>query len=786
MRKTCISLILIFAILLSCLTLFACGEKDDNNQNNNDDGVTLNFGEVYAMAKEAGYTGTMEELVALFKGDSAYQIAVENGYTGSEVDWLASLVGASGKDGTNGKDGANGKDGTNGTNGITPHIGENGNWFIGTTDTGVSAGGLKGEAGPIGPEGPQGPKGEDGKTPSITIGENGNWFVDGVDTGVGASSGSAGITKKVTVTFHVNGGTFDNASGRYTQVGENYTIVLNKGDTLGKIPLVEKEGYVFNGWVTGYEVGDGYWYNDFTVSSDLDLYATWFFLGEINDYYHQYCITNGWSHVCVVCNRPLECEDRDDDHYCDYGYYFSERLSDCVDENNDHDCDICGDEMSHCVDKNGDHYCDLCGEVVEITVKFYHTMVDRFSTILENHIVEFNKLYPDIKIEHEHVGGYEDVRDQIITEINVGAQPNVAYCYPEHVALYNVAGAVQTLDEFIDSTEVVTRADGTTEILGLTAEQKADFIEGFYNEGKSFGDGKTYTLPMSKSTEVLYYNKTFFEANNLTPPTTWDEMEELCARIKQIDPDCIPLGYDSEANWFITMCQQYGSPYTSATGDHFLFNNDTNKSFVNRFKSWYEKGYVITQEIHGGYTFDIFTGQWNDTRSYMYIGASSATTYIRSQMVNDAYPFDVGITTIPQVDVNNPKVIYHGPSLCIFGKESEEEVKATWLFVKYLTTNVEFQSEFSMASSYVPVIKSVTENDAYKSYLDNADGGDNISALASKVCLEQINAYFTPPAFNGATKARDEVGNLMVQCLTGKKTIEQAFKEAIDECNYYI
>lgn len=59
-----------------------------------------------------------------------------------------------------------------GLNGITPHIGENGNWWIGTTDTGVHAQGEKGESG------------EDGLTPYI--GENGNWFVGDVDLGVKA------------------------------------------------------------------------------------------------------------------------------------------------------------------------------------------------------------------------------------------------------------------------------------------------------------------------------------------------------------------------------------------------------------------------------------------------------------------------------------------------------------------------------------------------------------------------------------------------------------------------
>ena len=169
------------------------------------------------------------------------------------------------------------------------------------------------------------------------------------------------------------------------------------------------------------------------------------------------------------------------------------------------------------------------------------------------------------------MGGYDDVRDQISTEITVGNQPNIAYCYPDHVALYNLAKAVTTLDGLIDSEITVTRADGSTEILGLTQAQKDDFIAGYYKEGQQFGDGAMYTMPLSKSTEVLYYNKTFFDANGLTVPATWAELETVCAKIKEIDPDSIPLGYDSEANWFINMCEQYQSPYTSATGDHYLF-----------------------------------------------------------------------------------------------------------------------------------------------------------------------------------------------------------------------
>ena len=428
----------------------------------------------------------------------------------------------------------------------------------------------------------------------------------------------------------------------------------------------------------------------------------------------------------------------------------------------------------------------------EVTIKFYNTMGTKYTDMMTHYIEEFNKLYPNIHVECTSVGSYDDVRDQISTEITVGNQPNLAYCYPDHVALYNLAGAVATLDSLIDSQIEVKRADGTTEILGLTEEQKNDFIAGYYNEGRQFGDDLMYSMPFSKSTEVLYYNKTFFEENGLTVPTTWDEMKEVCAKIKAIDPNSIPLGYDSESNWFITMCEQYGSPYTSATGDHFLFNNETNRNFVKMFREWYQAGYLTTQKLYGAYTSGLFTVQEEGkTRSYMSIGSSAGATYQRPAKGEDGkYPFEVGIATIPQVSADNKRVISQGPSVCLFKKSNPQEVVASWLFLKFLTTSVDFQAEFSMASGYVPVLKSVATNEAYAAFMAQADGGDFISALSAKVCLEQEDAYYTSPAFNGSSTARDQVGSLLTTCLTKDdggdvdKMIQQAFEDAVSECEY--
>lgn len=72
------------------------------------------------------------------KGDKG-----ETGPQGPKGD--PGAAGAPGKDGTNGKDGADGKPGAAGADGVTPHIGDNGNWYVGDDDTGKPS---RGEQGP--------------------------------------------------------------------------------------------------------------------------------------------------------------------------------------------------------------------------------------------------------------------------------------------------------------------------------------------------------------------------------------------------------------------------------------------------------------------------------------------------------------------------------------------------------------------------------------------------------------------------------------------------------------
>ena len=444
----------------------------------------------------------------------------------------------------------------------------------------------------------------------------------------------------------------------------------------------------------------------------------------------------------------------------------------------------------------------------EVTITFYHTNGASLTSILLDAIESFNKIYPNITVVQKFIGDYNAVLSQISTEVTVGNQPNIAYCYPDHVATYNEAGAVQTLDVFINSDIVLNGADGSSETIGYTQDQINDFISAYYNEGRAFGDGKMYSIALAKSTEVLYYNKTVFDQHGIKVPTTWDEMEAVCKQLKELYPTSIPLGYDSESNWFITMCEQSGSDYTSATGENFLFNNKTNRDFVNKFRQMFQDKLVTTEELSGGYTSSLFTGEVKSgdttseaakgTRCYMCIGSTGGATYQQPQEVGDGYEFEVGIAPIPQVNPDEPKVISQGPSLCIFKKDNPQEVLASWLFAKFLTTNVEYQARVSESNGYVPVMKSVQEDPEFKKFvsgIDKTTGEVNntkyITAYAVRVAIEQAENCYTSPAFSGSSVARIQVGLLMCKVFTiaGEKSLsdeelKKIFDEYVAECKY--
>ncbi len=144
--------------------------------------------------------------------------------------------------------------GNDGENGITPEIGENGNWFIGDEDTGISA---------------EGAAGENGLTPEI--GENGNWFIGDEDTGISAR-GEKG--EAVTITSIAKVPTSNGLVDTYTILtsdGKNFNFQVTNGEKGDAVSVTSIEKTKTEGLVDTYTItySDGSEF-DFTVTNGKD------------------------------------------------------------------------------------------------------------------------------------------------------------------------------------------------------------------------------------------------------------------------------------------------------------------------------------------------------------------------------------------------------------------------------------------------------------------------------------------------------------------------------------
>jgi hypothetical protein len=193
-------------------------------------------------------------------------------------------TGPQGPIGPEGPVGPAGPIGETGKDGQTPHIGTNGNWWIGDTDTGVSASGPKGDTGDTGLKGDTGSKGEDGKdgtsmltgngAPTASLGKEGDSYID-LDTWDYYVKTADGWTKKGnikgedgedhkqevhTVTFETSGGTVIASQE------------VKHGEKIKKPANPVKDGNTFLGW----EYMDEAWsFAGHVVTEDMTLVAQW-------------------------------------------------------------------------------------------------------------------------------------------------------------------------------------------------------------------------------------------------------------------------------------------------------------------------------------------------------------------------------------------------------------------------------------------------------------------------------------------------------------------------------
>lgn len=441
-------------------------------------------------------------------------------------------------------------------------------------------------------------------------------------------------------------------------------------------------------------------------------------------------------------------------------------------------------------------------KATKTTVRFAISFGSNIQTVIDDLVADFEELYPYIDVEVEVTSGYDALKEALVLAIQSGTAPTIAVGYPDHFAEYLVANGLVALDPYIKST------NPEIGIWNHEANNWNDdylFYEDYLVENRQFDVNETYYgLPFNKSTEVLIYNKEFFEYFDLTAPKTWQEAEALSQQIYDIvaeekaDGDdlfgiklsdfvkgdikeFIPFSWDSTSNLFITAIRQWGGTYTEALYERDgrtslsagleQYTNPTGVKAMTYLQDLANKGlFNVPEAWELSYASDAFKAG----KCMITVGSSAGLSY------NAGGIGTLGVAPIPyNAETGIKQVIQQGTNVCMFSQATELERLAGWLLIRYFLSP-EVNAEFASRTGYFPVTSSSESHETYVTFMEGT-GFYQQAATVNKSYREQGYTYFTDPAWAGSSAVRENVGTAMSAILVAKKNVIEALNEAISK-----
>ena len=398
-----------------------------------------------------------------------------------------------------------------------------------------------------------------------------------------------------------------------------------------------------------------------------------------------------------------------------------------------------------------------------VEIEFWHAMSGPNEAAVNQLVEDFNATVGQekgITVKPIYQGAYNDLKSKVTAAIKSKNAPAISQAYPDWVAEYLQSEAVVELDSYIFDEEV-----------GI--KDFEDIAEAYRKENSQYEGGKFYSLPFNKSTEVLYYNKTFFEENNLTVPTTWEEMEQVSKQITELTGKPA-FGFDSAENAFITLVKQFGGEYTTSNGEVLFGESDAAVEMLEMIKRNTDAGYW---RLPGEDKY--MSGPFVSGLVQMYVGSTSGASHVINGIAESENQFEWSAAPIPQQSEDSKAVIQQGTNVVIMkqGSTTDEQVYAAYEFAKFLGT-YDANLYWTMNTGYLPIRQTVVDSEEYQNYI--VESGD----MTKQAGPTQSDYYFYDfvftnddfTSYNVRTQAGVAVENVVLNNMEPTKAVEEALK----------
>jgi sn-glycerol 3-phosphate transport system substrate-binding protein len=400
-----------------------------------------------------------------------------------------------------------------------------------------------------------------------------------------------------------------------------------------------------------------------------------------------------------------------------------------------------------------------------VNIAFWHAMSGHNGEVIEELVKRFNESQSGIVVTSTYQGSYDDSINKLKAGLQSKDVPAVVQVYDIGTRLMIDLGVMTPMQDFIDA-------------------EKFDVADIEPNVANYYSvDGRLWSMPFNTSNPVLYYNKDMFKAAGLDPekaPATWDEVAADARALTIKDASGATTQYGCSFaiyGWFVEQ-------FIAVQGGYYVNNDNGRTALATEATFNGPEGVELLKWWKGMNDEGICTNLGRataDTKKAFDSGLVAmtldSTAGLRDRINAAEGKFEVGVGFLPRANADDYKTagtIIGGASLWITNQRPEEEQKAAWEFVKFMSS-AQSQAYWHIQTGYYPINS--------KGYNEPDDVAWREQYPQFQVAIDQLHMAPLNNVTAGGLigvfpEARQTVETAIEACFAGDVTCEEALNNA--------
>lgn len=409
----------------------------------------------------------------------------------------------------------------------------------------------------------------------------------------------------------------------------------------------------------------------------------------------------------------------------------------------------CGNQAASGTQASGGSQPQQAAGAKPVEIDFWYSVGGHNGEMIEKLVKQFNESHKDIVVKPSYQGNYYENHAKVLAAVSAGNQPDVTMVEIASVGAFADAKVLEELGTY-------------------TAGQEEKYIPGLM--GNSYWENKLYAIPFNRSTPLLYVNRDMLKAAGLDPngPKTWEELRQYAKALTKKEGDkTTAYGFSTPIDiWFYeALVFESGGKILSEDGKSLAINSEAGKAPLQFWTGMLQEGIMKAPPGEKYNAWDVAKQDFLNQQVGMIFTSTGDLKTLK-----DNAKFEVGAAFLPAN--KNYGVPTGGANLVMLAKSSDEEKKAAWEFMKWMTDTPQ-TIPWSLETGYMPVTKAAVESEEMKKAYEKDPN--------FQVAVKQLEYGNPRPMVPGYKELQEVIMTEIQRAVLGQATPEEAIDKAVEK-----